>query len=377
MKLTAKVKLQPTEAQADSLRRTLVAANAACNHISDVAWNTRTFGKFQLQKLVYRDVRDNFALTAQVVIRCIAKVTDAYKLDKATRRTFKPLGALAYDARILSWKLDKQEVSIWTVDGRQHMPFVCHARAKELLSGKRGESDLCLIDGAFYLLTACEVTEPTPIDVTDFLGVDMGIKNIASDSDGNQYAGGKVNGLRRRHVRLRAKLQSKGTKSAHRLLEKRRRKESRFAKQENHRIAKELVVRAKDSGRGIAIEELTGIRDRITVRKAQRRQHSSWSFSDLRLKIEYKAALTGVPVACVDPRNTSKQCSVCGCIDKHNRPDQSHFSCVSCGHVSNADTNAAVNIRSRATVNWPYISTPQCVNCGASGTSSQALAGSS
>lgn len=362
MKLTAKVKLQPTDAQADGLQRTLAVANAACDHISDVAWNTRTFGKFQLQKLVYRGVRDNFALTAQVVIRCIAKVADAYKLDRQAKRTFKPTGSIAYDARILSWKLEQHEVSIWTVDGRQRIPFVCHPRALELLGGERGESDLGLIDGEFYLFTSCEVSEPTPADVTDFLGVDLGIVNIASDSDGNQYAGGKVNGLRQRHARLRQKLQSKGTKSARRLLKKRRRKESRFAKHENHRIAKELVARAKDTGRGIALEELTGIRQRVTVRKAQRRQQSSWSFNDLRQKIAYKAQLAGVIVVAVDPHNTSRTCPICGHIDKRNRPNQSTFSCVSCGHFANADTNAAENIRSRAVVNLPHVSTPQRVN---------------
>jgi len=361
MQLTAKVKLQPTDAQAADLKRTLEVANAACNQISDVAWATRTFGKFQLQKLVYRDVRARFGLTAQVVIRCIAKVTDAYKLDRSTRRTFKPLGSIAYDARILSWKLDAQEVSIWTVDGRQKLPFVCHPRAIELLSGERGESDLCLIDGEFYLFTSCEVAEPAPADVQDFLGVDLGIKNIAGDSDGHLYAGKQVNGLRYRHARLRQKLQRKGTHATRRLLKKRRRTEARFARQENHRIAKELVGRAKDTGRGIALENLKGIRDRVTVRKAQRRQHSSWAFNDLRQKIEYKARLAGVPVVCVDPHNTSRTCPVCGCIDKRNRPKQSTFSCVSCGHSAHADTNAAENIR-RAAVNQPHIPTPPRVN---------------
>ncbi len=357
MQLTARVKLQPTPAQADSLLRTLEVANVACNYISEAAWNTRTFGKFQLQKIVYHDVREKFALSAQLVVRCIAKVADAYKLDHNRQRVFQLHGSIAYDLRILSWKLDRDEVSLWTVDGRLKVAFVCRARDKELLAGKRGESDLCLIAGKFYLLTACEVTEPTPADVDDFLGVDMGIKNIASDSDGNQYAGGHVNGLRHRHARLRQRLQSKGTKSARRLLKQRRYKESLFAKQENHRIAKELVGRAKDTGRGLAVEELTGIRDRVTVRKAQRRQHNSWSFDDLRHKIEYKARLAGVLLFAVDPRNTSRTCPACGHIDKANRPNQSTFSCVSCGHFANADTNAAENIR-RAAVNRPYVSTP-------------------
>lgn len=357
MILTAKVKLIPNEAQADGLKRTLETANAACDRISEVAWSERTFGKFKIQKLVYADIKAAFGLNAQVVIRCISKVADAYKLDKKTKRTFRAHGSIAYDSRILSWKIEQSEISIWTVDGRQKINFLAHDRAKELLSGKRGESDLCLIDDEFYLFTSCEVDEPEPSDVDDFLGIDMGVKNIASDSDGNHYSSGQVNGLRKRHAQLRAKLQSKGTKSAKRLLKKRQRKEKRFAKDVNHQISKSIVERAKDTGRGIAVEDLTGIRERVTVRKAQRRQHHSWSFFDLRQKLEYKAQLHGVPLIAVDPRNTSKACNICGCIDKRNRKTQADFFCVSCGHSANADTNAARNIASRAVyVNQPNVS---------------------
>lgn len=358
MQLTAKVKLTPTEAQAESLKRTLETANAACNYISDVAWRERTFGKFQIQKLVYHDVKIDFGLTAQLVIRCIAKVADSYKIDRKVKRTFKPHGSIAYDSRILSFKPDKNEVSIWTVDGRQKVGFVTHDRAKELLAGDRGEADLCLIDGEFYLFVACSVDEPDPKDVDDFLGVDLGIKNIAADSDGNHYSSGHLNNLRKRHASLRAKLQSKGTKAAKRLLKIRRRKERRFANDINHQIAKRLVTSAKDTGRGIVLEDLTGIRERVTVRKAQRRVHHSWAFYDLRAKLEYKAKLHGVHLILVDPRNTSKACNACGCIDKRNRKDQATFLCVSCGHSANADTNAAMNIRARgrAVVIQPNVS---------------------
>lgn len=184
--------------------------------------------------------------------------------------------------------------------------------------------------------------------------MDLGIKNIAADSDGNTYSGGKVNGLRGRHARLRAKLQSKGTQSAKRLLKKRRRKESRFAADVNHTISKRLVAKAKGTGRGIALEDLSGIRDRVTVRKAQRRSHHSWSFHQLRSFVTYKAKLAGVLVVLVDPRNTSRTCPECGTIDKRNRPTRDLFCCVSCGRAGPADTIAAGNIARRAVVNQPH-----------------------
>lgn len=69
-----------------------------------------------------------------------------------------------------------------------------------------------------------------------------------------------------------------------------RRKEQRFATHENHRIAKQLVTHAQDTRRGLALEDLTGIRDRITIRRAQRRRHHSWAFHQLRHFIEAKHA---------------------------------------------------------------------------------------
>ena len=376
MKLTAKVKLNPTKEQYTSLIATLKVANEACNYISEKCWETKTFGQFNIHKLVYDDVRSSFPLSSQVVIRCIAKVCDAYKKDKKTKRTFKPTGSIAFDARILSFQMDKQTVSIWTIDGRlKGIPFQAHQRALELLQGKRGESDLILMKGEFYLFTSCDVDEPTPDDTNDVLGVDMGVVNIAVDSDKQIFSSKGMNNVRFRHRRLRTKLQKLGTKASRRKLRQLSGKESRFAKDTNHRISKAIVKKAKDTGRSIAIEELGGIRDRAPFRKSQRAQLHSWSFFQLRTFIEYKAKLVGVSVHPVDPRNTSRTCPCCGHISKENRKTQESFLCVDCGFSGLADYIAAVNIRSRALVNVPIVSTQSSEGSDcASGTSPRASA---
>src|SRR5690606_14706769 len=124
-----------------ALRDTLERANDACNRISEVAWEAQSFRQFALHKLVYASVRETTGLAAQMVVRCISKVADAYKLDKRTKRTFKPTGAIAFDDRILRWKAD-DTVSIWTTAGRQNIPFVCGDTARQLLATRQGESDL-------------------------------------------------------------------------------------------------------------------------------------------------------------------------------------------------------------------------------------------
>lgn len=352
MKLTAQVKLLPTAEQGQALQQTMRQANAACDFVSARAWAEGIFGQWSLHHACYHTIREQFGLSAQVAVRAISKVADAYKLNRKTKRTFRPTGAISYDRRILRWYVDESELSIWTVAGRQRIPFVCGERQRRLLEGQHGETDLAFRDGAFYLLATCNVEQPESSDVTDFLGVDLGIVNIATDSDGNGYSGGQVNGLRHRHRRLRQRLQKKRTKSAHRLLKQRRRKEARFAADINHCISKSIVATAQDTGRGIALEELSGIRDRVTARKPQRATLHSWAFAQLRFFIAYKAALAGVVVRAVDPRNTSRICPACGLIDKRNRKNQASFLCVRCGFSAPADLNAAENIR-RVAVNLP------------------------
>ena len=82
------LKLQPSIGQATLLRETVQAANVAANQISATAWQTQTFGQFDLHKLCYAETRVTSGLSAQVVVRLIAKVADAYKLDQARQRRF-------------------------------------------------------------------------------------------------------------------------------------------------------------------------------------------------------------------------------------------------------------------------------------------------
>lgn len=364
MKLIAQVKLQPEPGQTELLRRTLETVNAAANFVSEVAWETRTFRQYDLHRTCYYDVRARYELSAQMTVRLLAKVADAYKLDRKRQRRFHPHGSIAYDKRILSWKLSARTVSIWTVDGRQTIPFVAGERQLALLPFMQGEADLVYRRGEFYLHQVCEVDEPPAEDVSEFLGVDLGIVNIATDSDGETHSGAAVEDQRRKLAHRRRNLQRKGTRAAKRKLRALSGKQRRFQTDTNHRISKRLVQKAQGTGRGIALEDLQGIRERVTVRRKQRARHANWAFHQLRQFVAYKAQLAGVPVVAVDPRNTSRECPACGHTSKANRPSQSTFSCVSCGFSAPADTIAAVNIAARAAVSQPN---EPCAQGGASG----------
>lgn len=294
MKQTLAVKQAPSPDQARALLATMERFNAACDATAAFAYRERCANKVALQKRVYYDVRARFGLSAQLTIRAIGKVLDAYKRDKRKQPRFHPHGAVPYDDRIMSWK-GIEAVSLLTLAGRAAIPVRLGAYQEARIDRRRGQADLVERDGVFILYLTLEVPDVPPGEPSDYLGIDLGIVNIATDSDGTVYTGAVLNGVRRRHCRLRARLQAKRTRSARRLLAKRRRKERRFARNENHRISKTIVATAKGTGRGIALEDLTGIRDRVSVRRSQRATLHGWSFGQLRAFVAYKAALAGVP----------------------------------------------------------------------------------
>lgn len=348
MKITTVLSIQQEDAQV--LISIIQRFNSACNWLSTIAFQERMFYWLHLQRRAYHELRLRYGISAAEAVVIIRKVAYAYR-NKASRFTlasFKLLGAIPVYHH--TYKRDGTVL----VYGQR----LKHQARPDVMLSSKCQATLVYQKGRFFLHQIIEVTAPAPYQAKNFLGCDLGIVNILADSDGAVYSGGQLNGLRKRHARLKASLQTKNTRSAKRLLRRRRHKEHRFARDVNHCISKKVVAKAKDTLRGIALEDLSGIRERITVRKAQRRQHYSWGFAQLRHFIEYKADLAGVPVALVNPRNTSRTCPSCGLIDKANRVYQSHFCCVACGFAGPADIIAAVNIGRRALGNAPEAAVP-------------------
>ncbi|MFI6800361.1 RNA-guided endonuclease InsQ/TnpB family protein [Streptosporangium canum] len=374
MRLVVQVKLLPTPEQAEALEATLNAVNRAADLVSRMAFERRCFRNYALRKHCYQAIKQAFGLSAQPAQHVIKKVADAYTTLHAniragnlgrpgsTRRVsaeakpiaFRAQAAQPYDDRCLSWQLDARTVSIWTARGRiKQMAFTGSAEQLAVLAAyRRDESDLVCRDGAWFLIATCDVPD-VPVAAPDgFVGVDLGIVNIATTSDGTRHSGKALSAHRHRQRELRRRLQAKRTTSARRLLKRRRRKEARFAADTNHRIAKRIVTEAARTGRGIALEDLHGIRERVRLRRPQRVTLHSWSFHQLGSFIAYKAARHGVALIYVDPAYTSQGCSACGHVDKRNRPDQETFACTSCGFAEHADVNAARNIAARGVAGW-------------------------
>lgn len=363
MLLTVKMKLHPTEDQHQKLLRTMERFNEACNYVSEFAWRNRVFGKIELQKNLYYDVRERFELSAQMVVRVLGKVSESYLADRSSYHEFKPHGAIIYDQRILTIKTI-DTCSILTLEGRELMKM-SYGRYQPLdLKRVRGQADLVLIKKQFYLLIVAEIPEDPQIEPQEIIGVDLGIVNIATTSTGNTFSGQKCTESRKKYSRIKGILQSVGTWNAKKHLKKLSGKERRFKNDTNHCISKLIVAEAKDTRSGIALEDLKGIRDRVPGYKELRASIGKWAFYEVAMYIQYKARLSGIPVYLVDPKYTSQQCSCCGYTDRENRKTQSDFFCIKCGYTDNADINAAKNIASRADVNQPIALRPESKRSG-------------
>jgi len=115
---TLKIRLYPSPKQANQFLKTMERFNAACNLISKLAFENKIFSKTILQRSYYYQIRDEFKLSSQMVIRAIAKVVESYsdKNKRDNQHKFKPHGAIVYDDRILTVK---------SIDTVSVLTFVC------------------------------------------------------------------------------------------------------------------------------------------------------------------------------------------------------------------------------------------------------------
>lgn len=343
-------KLDPTPDQFASIDATLDAFANACNHAADVANAIDSAGRYAIHHACYRELRERFGLPANLAVRAIARACIAVKVPEKADSEFRPT-SIDFDVRTFRFHEADGAFGLTLLGGRERIGAILGGFQVRGLAGRdpTGATLVKRHDGSLYLHVQIRGVVPGPGPVSDFLGVDLGLANIATDSDGGVHSGRPVEDVRRKNNLQRKRLQRKGTKGAKKKLRRLRGKEARFRRHVNHVISKGLVGVAQRTGRGIALEKLKGIRERASARGADARNRlSGWSFHQLRGFLAYKAEAAGVPLVDVDPRYTSQDCSECGHRSKSNRVSQSEFRCKACGHEAHADVNAARNIRARA-----------------------------
>lgn len=353
--LTLSCKLNVSIEQSKKLNETMQVFAQACNHINEKT-PLKLVNQIAMQSLIYNDVRALFGLSANLTIQAVRRVCGNRKTAKQKGKrvkSFEPT-SVGYDARIFAFREKDWTVSLTTIDGRERFSLDIGNYQRGLLKGANPTSATLIKrqDGTYYVQIQLKSEPPVPEKPSNVIGVDFGRRDIAHTSNGENYSGSEINKVRDHHAKLRASIQqkaSKGTRSTRRrarnLLKRLSGKERRFQSQVNHTISVRIVKQAVQSNSVIAIEDLTGIRERTNQQprnKTERRRSNSWAFYQLRQFLEYKAIKFGAKIVAVPPQYTSQTCHQCLHIGL--RSDKK-FGCTNCGWHGNADYNGANMIR--------------------------------
>ena len=366
MKLLRTVKLKLENVNSNDLLPTFRAYTEAYNYICEIGFKDRNFDKIELHRRTYDYCRTQFGLPSELSTQVRDQAAEAIKvttkLERKKHKKFKcpksKLMALRLTKNSFNIWFDRHEVSVLTLNGRLRYKVALPDYFQQYFSWRRKGATLSLKKDKLFLHIVFEKeVEDVSQNYDNVLGIDRGIVNIATLSDGTVYSGEHVLQVKQRYAILRSQLQSKGSRSARRHLRTLSMKENRFVTDVNHCISKNIVSRC-NPGTTIVLEKLKGIRENSKkMIKSEKTKINSWSFYQLEQFLTYKALAKGCRIEYVDARYTSQKCSKCGYIYRGNRTTQAHFKCKKCGYECNADVNAAINIANnfRASVNKPIV----------------------
>jgi putative transposase len=355
VQITVPLLLKTSPEQAAILAASLLACNRAAQAAAVWMLANGRPGKYEAQASIYQSLKEEFGVDAQPALRALGKAADIVKkLPKAaTAVCVREDGAFPYD-RGPMFSFPGGKLSLWTTAGRlKGVAFSCEPAKLPLVeSGKHRQSDLRTDrQGRWWLDLVVDLTDPPETEPAGFLGVDLGLANLAVTSTGEVIGDDRLERLRKKRARVRRSLQKRNTHKARRKLARTAGRQARWQRQESHRVAKRVVEAAKAQSLAVAMEDLKGLHAKPGKRTASRELRArlgNWPFALIRAFVSYKAKRAGVKVVLVSPAYTSQTCSRCGHCEEANRLSRDLFRCVACGHESCADLNAARNIAAAA-----------------------------
>ncbi|MBR3201357.1 MAG: transposase [Mogibacterium sp.] len=352
--LTSKLQILPDEETKEHMLETMRVFREACNYVSRYVYNTQNMSPKDLQNALYYKLRTKFNIRSQMAISVLRTVRARYNTLETNKHPWKLIffNKLQLD---LVWNRDYSLLgdvfSINTLNGRKKVPILKTGETRE---GKYGTASLIYRQKKFFLYipVTFEVKDANLRDISNVVGVDRGIRFIATtyDTKGKTtfYSGAKVEARKEHFEKIRKSLQVKHTASSRKRLKAICRREHRWMQDVNHCISKALTE-SQPAGTLFVLEDLSGISGRSRhFPEGNRKSICYWSYFDLEEKLYYKAALRGQIVIKVNPSYTSQTCPLCGRRNKASRIKSKHiFRCFYCRYKSNDDRVAAINLYSK------------------------------
>ena len=351
--LTLVVKLQTDIKQRELLNDTANAFASACNWINQNV-NPNLTNRNSIQAVCYHDVKQHFKLTANHVVRACARVGANRLTAKQKGKKVKQIKPTSFDCDGRTFRFIEKDwsVSISTTGKRLTVPIRASNYHRGKLKGQNPTSaQVCLHgDGDWYVHIQLKSKPTESIITNNVIGVDFGRRDIAVTSTGKSWSGKEIQKTRDKYSRVRASLQKKasqGTRSTRRrarqILKRLSGRERRYQAWLNHNISKAIIAEAKEIQSFVALENLTGIRERINQKprsKTERRRSNNWGFYQLRIFLEYKGIKEGIEVIAINPAYTSQTCNCCRHLGLRNNKS---FKCTNsrCGWIGDADENGS------------------------------------
>ena len=249
-------------------------------------------------------------------------------------------------------------LKISTLEFRKQLlvPVKLAAYHREVLAGKTINSSVTLNkrdDGWWLTLSYDKVIPVHTAPSAPVVGVDVGIANFLTTSDGKHYGTfhGKLRERqkrdrekRRRKAKLRKCLEKKGVKKLPSTSSKSGQRLARHVRQSINRAVNQCFT--EHEGYQVAYEHLSVATMKYKARAMNAYLYAS-NLAHIPKQITWNAAKRGVAAIRVRSAYSSQECSVCHYVDRANRPNQQTFCCKVCGHRTHADLNAATNIAHR------------------------------
>ncbi len=370
MKLIRTIKLKLDISEIEMLP-TIGAYAQAYNYVCQRGWQDNDYNAISLHHKTYRTTREQFNLPSQLAISARTKAAETLKSIRTKRKKKQKVScpvakhiSIRYYKKSITIKFEEGFISILTIDGRKKYPIQVPNHFKRYITWDIRSAELIIRNHTVFLHIAVSIEKTNIPKIDTYVGIDRGIKKIAVTSEKQFFNGSEIKRITDKYEKLKSKLQSKGTKSAKRHLKKLSKKVNSYRRDVNHCIAKQ-IIQSVNPGSTIILEDLTGIRQNVRLRKKQRTELHKWNFYQFEQFLKYKAEEKGIQIKYVSARYTSQKCSKCGHISRSNRKNQSQFKCTKCSYQLNADLNAAFNIKqnyldsisylSRAVVNQPIV----------------------
>ncbi|RLF79185.1 transposase [Thermococci archaeon] len=357
IKLTAKFKLKETPKGLGDLFQTY---REIVNFLITYAFENNITSFYRLKKETYKSLRKEYPkLPSHYLYTACQMATSIFKSFRKRKKKGKAKGgpvfkkeAIMLDDHLFKLDLEKRLVKLSTPNGRIQLEFYPAKYHEKFKDWKVGQAWLVRTPKGVFL----NVVFSREVEVRElkaFVGVDLNENNVTLSLPNGEFVQiiTHEREIRTGYFVKRRRIQQKirAGRKRKELLEKYGWREKNRLNDLYHKLANKIVELAEKYG-GIALEDLTEIRESIRYSAEMNGRLHRWSFHKLQSIIEYKAKLKGVKVVFVNPAFTSCLCPVCG--GKLSPNGGRVLKCSKCGFEADRDVVGSWNIRLRALKMW-------------------------